>query len=45
MTRECAESQLAVMEVAQLIVTAHKNYIEAERKRRLKGKLTFSVTE
>lgn len=39
LTRECSESQLAVMEVAQLIVSAHKNYIESERKKRLKGKL------
>ncbi|XP_035216852.1 HEAT repeat-containing protein 5B-like isoform X2 [Stegodyphus dumicola] len=36
LTRECTESQLAVMEVAQLLVTAHKNFIESERKKKLK---------
>ncbi|KAG8183923.1 hypothetical protein JTE90_029028 [Oedothorax gibbosus] len=36
LTRECVESQLAVMKVTQLLVTAHKDFIEGERKKHLK---------
>ncbi|XP_055929916.1 HEAT repeat-containing protein 5B-like isoform X2 [Argiope bruennichi] len=36
LTRESLESQLAVMKVTQLLVTAHKDFIESERKKHLK---------
>ncbi|GFX28551.1 HEAT repeat-containing protein 5B [Trichonephila clavipes] len=36
LTRESVESQLAVMKVTQLLITAHKSFVESERKKHLK---------
>ncbi|GFS31362.1 HEAT repeat-containing protein 5B [Nephila pilipes] len=36
LTRESVESQLAVMKVTQLLITAHESFIESERKKHLK---------
>ncbi|GIY21292.1 HEAT repeat-containing protein 5A [Caerostris extrusa] len=36
LTRESLESQLSVMEVTKLLITAHKDFIESERKKHLK---------
>ncbi|GFY47468.1 HEAT repeat-containing protein 5B [Trichonephila inaurata madagascariensis] len=36
LTRESVESQLAVMKVTQLLITAHKSFVESERRKHLK---------